>query len=94
MSSAPKYIREAAYERLTEYIRRIKEQVEIEAALSIGETRDTPGLPELLSIVMDDRVPGFLESDMPSSAEQKYMEGYMMSWSLICCHFVDSVTSR
>jgi len=40
---------------------------------------------------MELSVPGFLESDTRSSAEQqKYMEGYMMSWSLICCHFIDS----
>ena len=68
MSQAPKHIREASYELLIGYIRRTKEQIEIEAALApSGDTGDIRGLPEeLLSIIVNT---DFLHDTEDSHAE-------------------------
>src|SRR5271170_4594329 len=93
VSNAPKHIREASYELLVSYIRRTKEQIEIEAALApTGDLSNIRGLPEeLLSIIVDT---DFLhESEAPGAeiSRRRLLEGYLMSWSLIFQHFIDSV---
>jgi len=93
VSQAPKHIREASYELLKGYIQQSKEQIEIEAALApSGELGNIRGLPEeLLSIIVDT---DFLHDTEDSDAEilrRRILEGYLMSWSLIFQHFVDSV---
>lgn len=75
------------------YIRRTKEQIQLEAALAPnGDLSNIRGLPEeLLSIIVDT---DFLKDHEGSGAElsrQRLLEGYLMSWSLIFEHFIDSV---
>ena len=75
------------------YIQRTKEQIEIEAALApSGDLSNIRGLPEeLLSIIVDT---DFLqESEAPGAeiSRRRLLEGYLMSWSLIFQHFIDSV---
>ena len=76
-----------------DYVRQSKEQIEIEAALApSGETGGILGLPEeLLSIIMNT---DFLNDTEDSEAEivrRRVLEGFLMAWSLIFQHFVDSV---
>ena len=78
---------------MASYIRHEKEQTEIEAALaSSGDLANIPSLPEeLLSIIVDT---DFLhESETPSAetSRRRLLEGYLMSWSLIFRHFMDTV---
>jgi hypothetical protein len=80
------------------YISKTKEQLEIEAALtpsSSGEVLNVQGLPEeLLSIIVDT---SFFHDPEDSGADivrRRTLEGYLMSWSLIFHHFVDSVLSH
>ena len=93
ISQAPKHIREASYELLGGYIRRTKEQIEIEAALAPnGETGDIRGLPEeLLSIIVNTDFLHDTEDPEAEMSRRRILEGYLMSWSLIFLHFVDSV---
>ena len=93
MSEAPKHIREASYELLVSYIRRTKEQIEIEAALApSGETADIRGLPEeLQSIIVNTDFLHDSEDSEGETSRRRILEGYLMSWSLIFQHFVDSV---
>jgi hypothetical protein len=97
MSTSPATIREATYQLLIGYIKRTKEEIEIEAALSpVGETRNIRGLPEeLLSIILDTDILGLPEdAGIESRAtlyRQRTLEGYLMSWSLVFQHFKDSV---
>jgi hypothetical protein len=99
VSLAPKHIREAAYELLTGYIKRTKEEIEMEAALLLtSESADIRGLPdELLSIIVDTDIL-HLPDDSGTEIQtrlfrQRALEGYLMSWSLIFQHFKDSVIS-
>ena len=93
MSQARKHIREASYGLLIGYIRRTKEQIEIEAALApSGDTGDIRGLPEeLLSIIVNTDFLHDTEDSDAESSRRRILEGYLMSWSLIFQHFVDSV---
>jgi hypothetical protein len=93
VSQAPKHIREASYNLLIGYIKRTKEQIEIEAALAPnGELGDIRGLPEeLLSIIVDTDFLYDTENIEAENLRRRILEGYLMSWSLIFQHFVDSV---
>jgi len=77
------------------YIDKTKDQLEIDAALapaSSGEPARGQGLPEeLLSIIVDT---SFLHETDDLAAEnmrRRMLEGYLMAWTLIFHHFVDSV---
>jgi E3 ubiquitin-protein ligase listerin len=93
VSQAPKHIREASYELLGAYVRRTKEQVEIEAALATNdETGDVRSLPEeLLSIIVNTDFLYNSEDPEAETSRRRILEGYLMAWSLIFQHFVDSV---
>ena len=75
------------------YIRRSKEQMEIEAAFApSGELANIRGLPEeLLSIIVDTDFLYDTEDPEAETSRRRILEGYLMSWSLIFQHFVDSV---
>jgi hypothetical protein len=92
ISRAPKQIRNTAYLLLLDHIKLNKEAVEIEAALApAGDVSHIHDLPEeLLSIIVDADVLSDVDPDVDNSRSQ-LLEGYLMSWSLIFQHFVDSV---
>ena len=96
ISNAPKHIREASYELLVSHIGRTKEQIEIEAALApSGDLSDIRGLPEeLLSIIVETDFLQESEGPGAESSRRRLLEGYLMAWSLIFRHFVDSVWSK
>ena len=85
-----KHISEAAYILLQGYIKRVKEEIEMEAALSRNaESSEVRGLPEeLLSIIVDTDLHEF-----DNESSRSAVEGYLMSWDLIFQHFIDSVCS-
>jgi hypothetical protein len=93
VTRAPKYIREASYFLLSRYIKRVKEEIEIEAAVSsVGKSEGIPGLPEeLLSIIVDTDILHYSEGPEVESSKRRALDGYLMSWSLIFQYFVDSV---
>jgi len=93
VSHGPKHIRAASYELLTSYIKRVKEDIEIEAALAPSDELDSiPTLPEeLLSIIVDTDALHEPENSEANSSRDQALEGYLMSWSLIFQHFADSV---
>ena len=78
------------------YIRRTKEQIQLEAALAPnGDLSNIRGLPEeLLSIIVDTDLLKDPEGPGAELSRQRLLEGYLMSWSLIFEHFIDSVCSQ
>jgi len=95
LTSAPKPVREASYSLLSNYIGRIKDDIEIEAALqSDGNLANISDLPEeLLSIILDIDVLDFPESVETEYSRRRILEGYLMAWSLIFQYFHNSVLS-
>ena len=78
---------------MVSYIRRTKEQIEVEAALAPnGDLSNIRGLPEeLLSIIVNTDFLQDFEGPGAEVSRRRLLEGYLMSWSLIFQHFVDSV---
>lgn len=78
------------------YIERTKDQIQLEAALAPnGDLSNIRGLPEeLLSIIVDTDLLKDPEGDGAELSRQRLLEGYLMSWSLIFEHFIDSVCSQ
>ena len=78
---------------LANYIPRIKEDIEIEAALGPeGDITNIPNLPdELLSIIVDTDVLHFPEGSEAEPSRRRILEGYLMAWSLLFKYFHSSV---
>jgi len=93
LSIAPKDIKETVYVLLASYITRIKEDIEIEAALKPdGDVAGVQDLPdELLSIIVDTDVLHFPEGSEVEESRRRLLEGYLMAWSLLFRYFRDSV---